>query len=323
MNTVLSVENLSTYFKTDKGIAKAVENVSFSLNKGEMLGLIGESGCGKTTVAQSILRLIEYPGKVVSGRVVLNGRDLIKASEKELSSMRWKEISVIPQSAMNALNPIFTIGDQIMESILLHENVSKREALQRTKTLLELVGIDGERWRSYPHEFSGGMKQRVAIAMALACNPKLVISDESTTGLDVLTQAQVIALIKSLQKKMDLSVILISHDLPMVTAICDKIAIMYAGNIVEWASTEDILKNPRHPYSQALLNASPDLSNPDKEVVSIPGSVPNLVDFPHSCRFHTRCPYAYDKCRQENPEFKEIKNGHYVACFLEEEGNHG
>ncbi|CAM3765161.1 ABC transporter ATP-binding protein [Aeromicrobium ponti] len=323
MNTVLSVENLSTYFKTDKGIAKAVENVSFSLNKGEMLGLIGESGCGKTTVAQSILRLIEYPGKVVSGRVLLNGRDLIKASEKELSSMRWKEISVIPQSAMNALNPIFTIGDQIMESILLHENVSKREALQRTKTLLELVGIDGERWRSYPHEFSGGMKQRVAIAMALACNPKLVISDESTTGLDVLTQAQVIALIKSLQKKMDLSVILISHDLPMVTAICDKIAIMYAGNIVEWASTEDILKNPRHPYSQALLNASPDLSNPEKEVVSIPGSVPNLVDFPHSCRFHTRCPYAYDKCRQENPEFKEIKKGHYVACFLEEEGNHG
>ncbi|AND43009.1 MULTISPECIES: ABC transporter ATP-binding protein [Cytobacillus] len=323
MNTVLSVENLSTYFKTDKGIAKAVENVSFSLNKGEMLGLIGESGCGKTTVAQSILRLIEYPGKVVSGRVLLNGKDLIKASEKVLSSLRWKEISVIPQSAMNALNPIFTIGDQIMESILLHENVSKREALQRTKTLLELVGIDGERWKSYPHEFSGGMKQRVAIAMALACNPKLVISDESTTGLDVLTQAQVIALIKSLQKKMDLSVILISHDLPMVTAICDKIAIMYAGNIVEWASTEDLLKNARHPYSQALLNASPDLGNPEKEVVSIPGSVPNLVNFPDSCRFHTRCPHAFDKCRQETPEFREIKNGHYTACFLEEEGNHG
>ncbi|KON88527.1 peptide ABC transporter ATPase [Sporosarcina globispora] len=323
MNTVLSVENLSTYFKTDKGIAKAVENVSFSLNKGEMLGLIGESGCGKTTVAQSILRLIEYPGKVVSGRVLLNGRDLIKASDKDLASMRWKEISVIPQSAMNALNPIFTIGDQIMESILIHENVSKREALKRTKTLLELVGIDGERWRSYPHEFSGGMKQRVAIAMALACNPKLVISDESTTGLDVLTQAQVIALIKNLQKKMDLSVILISHDLPMVTAICDKIAIMYAGNIVEWAPTEDILKNARHPYSQALLNASPDLGNPEKEVVSIPGSVPNLVNFPNSCRFHTRCPLAFDKCRQENPEFKEVRNGHYTACFLEGVGNHG
>lgn len=279
MSTVLSVESLSTYFKTDKGIAKAVENVSFTLDEGEMLGLIGESGCGKTTVAQSILRLIEYPGKVVSGSVFLNGKDLLKASEKELYSLRWKEISVIPQSAMNALNPIFTVGDQIMESILLHEDVNRTEALERTKTLLELVGIDGDRWKSYPHEFSGGMKQRVAIAMALACNPKLIISDESTTGLDVLTQAQVIALIKNLQKKMNLAVILISHDLPMVTAICDKIAIMYAGKIVEWAATDTILNNARHPYSRALLNATPDLSEPEKEVVSIPGSVPNLVNF--------------------------------------------
>ncbi|WP_163139905.1 ABC transporter ATP-binding protein [Bacillus sp. 22-7] len=323
MSTVLSVESLSTYFKTDKGIAKAVENVSFTLDEGEMLGLIGESGCGKTTVAQSILRLIEHPGKVVSGSVFLNGKDLLKASEKELYSLRWKEISVIPQSAMNALNPIFTVGDQIMESILLHEDVNRTEALERTKTLLELVGIDGDRWKSYPHEFSGGMKQRVAIAMALACNPKLVISDESTTGLDVLTQAQVIALIKNLQKKMNLAVILISHDLPMVTAICEKIAIMYAGKIVEWAATDNILNNARHPYSRALLNATPDLSEPEKEVVSIPGSVPNLVNFPNSCRFHTRCPYAFDKCRQESPDLKEVSPGHYIACFLEEEGQNG
>ncbi|WHY32068.1 ABC transporter ATP-binding protein [Cytobacillus firmus] len=323
MSTVLSVESLSTYFKTDKGIAKAVENVSFTLDEGEMLGLIGESGCGKTTVAQSILRLIEYPGKVVSGSVFLNGKDLLKASEKELYSLRWKEISVIPQSAMNALNPIFTVGDQIMESILLHEDVNRTEALERTKTLLELVGIDGDRWKSYPHEFSGGMKQRVAIAMALSCNPKLVISDESTTGLDVLTQAQVIALIKNLQKKMNLAVILISHDLPMVTAICEKIAIMYAGKIVEWAATDNILNNARHPYSRALLNATPDLSEPEKEVVSIPGSVPNLVNFPNSCRFHTRCPYAFDKCRQESPDLKEVSPGHYIACFLEEEGQNG
>ncbi|WP_282155973.1 ABC transporter ATP-binding protein [Cytobacillus gottheilii] len=323
MSTVLSVESLSTYFKTDKGIAKAVENVSFTLDEGEMLGLIGESGCGKTTVAQSILRLIEYPGKVVSGSVLLNGKDLLKASEKELYSLRWKEVSVIPQSAMNALNPIFTVGDQIMESILLHEDVNKSEALERTKTLLELVGIDGERWKSYPHEFSGGMKQRVAIAMALACNPKLVISDESTTGLDVLTQAQVIALIKNLQRKMNLSVILISHDLPMVTAICEKIAIMYAGKIVEWATTEDILKNARHPYSRALLNATPDLGEPEKEVETIPGSVPNLVNFPTSCRFHTRCPHAFEKCRKESPDLKEVRPGHFTACFLEEEGHNG
>jgi peptide/nickel transport system ATP-binding protein len=321
MSTVLSVENLSTFFKTDKGIARAVENVSFSVEKGEMLGLIGESGCGKTTVAQSILRLIEYPGKVVAGSVHLDGHNLLKASDSELTSLRWKEISVIPQSAMNALNPVYTIGDQIIEAIMLHEKANKKEAVERTKNLLEMVGIDGERWRSYPHEFSGGMKQRVAIAMALACNPKLVISDESTTGLDVLTQAQVIALIKNLQKKMDLSVILISHDLPMVTAICDKIAIMYAGKLVEWATTEEILKNARHPYSKALLNATPDLSNPEREVISIPGSVPNLVNIPTCCRFHTRCPNAFDRCRQETPEFKEVKPGHYTACFLEGDHN--
>ena len=321
MTAVLTVENLSTFFKTEKGIARAVENVTFSVEEGEMLGLIGESGCGKTTVAQSILRLIEFPGKVVAGSVHLNGRDLLKASDSELDSLRWKDLSVIPQSAMNALNPVYTIGDQIMEAILLHERVSKREALARTKTLLELVGIDGDRWKSYPHEFSGGMKQRVAIAMSLACSPKLVISDESTTGLDVLTQAQVIALIKNLQRKMDLSVILISHDLPMVTAICDKIAIMYAGKIVELASTEDILNDTRHPYSKALLQATPDLSDPDREVISIPGSVPNLVNIPQCCRFHTRCAFAFDRCRKETPEFREVKNGHFSACFLEEEEN--
>lgn len=321
MNTVLSIENLSTFFKTDNGIARAVEDVSFSIKEGEMLGLIGESGCGKTTVAQSILRLIEYPGKVVSGNVYLNGKNLLKSTDEELHSIRWKEISVIPQSAMNALNPVYTVGDQIIEAILLHEKVSKADAIKRTKTLLELVGIDGERWKSYPHEFSGGMKQRVAIAMALACNPKLVISDESTTGLDVLTQAQVIALIKNLQKKMNLSVILISHDLPMVTAICDKIAIMYAGKLVEWASTEEIVNNPRHPYSKALLNATPNISDPNQEVVSIPGSVPNLVNIPKCCRFHTRCPFVMDRCREESPEFREVSPGHYTACFLEVESN--
>jgi peptide/nickel transport system ATP-binding protein len=321
MNTVLSVENLSTFFKTDKGIARAVEDVTFSIEEGEMLGLIGESGCGKTTVAQSILRLIEYPGKVVAGHVFLNGKDLIKATDDELYNLRWKDISVIPQSAMNALNPVYTVGEQITEAILLHEKVSKAEALDRTKTLLELVGIDGARAKSYPHEFSGGMKQRVAIAMALACNPRLVISDESTTGLDVLTQAQVIALIKNLQKKMNLSVILISHDLQMVTAICDKIAIMYAGKLVEWATTDEIVNNPIHPYSKALLNATPDLSDPDREVVSIPGSVPNLVNIPKCCRFHSRCEFAFDRCRQETPEFKEVRPGHFAACFLKEEEN--
>ncbi|WP_179298592.1 ABC transporter ATP-binding protein [Evansella halocellulosilytica] len=317
MEDILTVEDLSTHFTTDKGVAKAVEGVSFSVKQGEMLGLIGESGCGKTTVAQSILRLIEYPGKVVGGKALLDGKDLIQATDRELEKLRWKEISVIPQSAMNALNPIYTVGEQIIESILLHENVSRKEAVRRTKELLELVGIDGERWRHYPHEFSGGMKQRVAIAMALSCNPKLVISDESTTGLDVLTQAQVIALIKKLQRELNLSVILISHDLPMVTAICDRIAIMYAGKIIEWADTKDILTDARHPYAQGLLKATPDLAEPDRDVISIPGSVPNLVNPPAGCRFHPRCANAMDICKQQVPELKEVKPGHFSACFLE------
>lgn len=323
MDNVLTVENLSTHFITGAGIAKAVENVSFSVKKGEMLGLIGESGCGKTTVAQSILRLIEYPGKVVSGKVLLNGIDLLQASQRDLENIRWKEISVIPQSAMNALNPAYTVGDQIIESIMIHEDVTRNEALQRACDLLEMVGIDRERWRSYPHEFSGGMKQRVAIAMALSCNPKLVISDESTTGLDVLTQAQVIGLIKKLQHEMQLSIIIISHDLPMVTAICDRIAIMYAGKIIEWGDTEDILNDARHPYARGLLDATPDLANPDKEVISIPGSVPNLINPPQGCRFHPRCANAIDRCKQEIPQFKEVQAGHYVACFLSEVDGNG
>lgn len=317
-NNILTVKKLSTYYDTPNGPAKAADNISFTVKKGEMLGLIGESGCGKTTVAQSILRLIEYPGKIVSGEVALDGRDLVQAKLSELEKIRWKDIAVIPQSAMNALNPVYSIGEQIIESIQLHEDVTRKEALNRTKILLDLVGIDKERWKSYPHEFSGGMKQRVAIAMALSCSPKLIISDESTTGLDVLTQAQVIALMKELQRKLDLSIIMISHDLPLVTSICDRIAIMYAGKIVEWVDTRTILEDARHPYTQGLLNATPDLANPDKKVTSIPGTVPDLVDPPEGCRFCNRCPHAMPSCTKAEPPFLEIKPDHYVACFLEE-----
>ena len=318
MSNILEVKNLTTHYFTAEGPAEAAGDVSFSVRKGEMLGLIGESGCGKSTVASSILRLIEYPGNIVSGEVFLDGKDLVSAKEKELEKIRWKDISVIPQSAMNSLNPVYTIGDQIIESILLHEDVTKKVALERTKSLLELVGIDKDRWKSYPHEFSGGMKQRVAIAMALSCNPKLIISDESTTGLDVLTQAQVMALMKDLQKRLDLSIIMISHDLPLVTSVCDRIAIMYAGKIVEWASTDDIVNDSRHPYSQGLLNATPNLLNPDKEVSSIPGTVPNLVNLPSGCRFKDRCQYAMNRCSEKSPALLDVKKDHHVACFLEE-----
>ncbi|WP_419879560.1 ABC transporter ATP-binding protein [Brevibacillus centrosporus] len=316
MDKVLVVENLHTHFFTENGIVEAVEDVSFHLEKGEMLGLIGESGCGKTTVIQSILRLLEYPGKVVGGKAIMNGIDLLHAPMDQIEKLRWKTISVIPQSAMNALNPVMTVGDQIMEAILLHEEATKEEAIKRTEYLLEIVGIPRQRRKSYPHEFSGGMKQRVAIAMALACQPQVVISDESTTGLDVLTQAQVIAVIKDLQKKMDLSIILISHDLPMVTAICERVAIMYAGKLVEWATTEQLLNNPQHPYSQGLLAATPDINNLDKVCKSIPGTVPMLINPPKGCRFQTRCPYVMDKCKEQVPVMRKVQEGHYVSCFL-------
>lgn len=314
---MLTVNNLTTHYETPEGPAEAVDAISFTVKKGEMLGLIGESGCGKSTVASSILRLIEYPGKIVSGEVWLEDTNLLDLKDRELEKVRWKEIAVIPQSAMNALNPIYTIGEQIIESILLHEEVSRKVALERTKNLLELVGIDKDRWKSYPHEFSGGMKQRVAIAMALSCNPKLIISDESTTGLDVLTQAQVIALLKDLQIKLNLSIIMISHDLPLITSVCDRIAIMYAGKMIEWANTASILTEAKHPYSQGLLNATPDLMDLDKEVISIPGTVPNLVNPPKGCRFRERCLFAMDRCQTNEPPLVEIKENHYVACFLE------
>ncbi|GED32063.1 ABC transporter ATP-binding protein [Brevibacillus centrosporus] len=316
MDKVLVVENLHTHFFTENGVVEAVEDVSFHLEKGEMLGLIGESGCGKTTVIQSILRLLEYPGKVMKGKAVMNGIDLLHAPMDQIEKLRWKTISVIPQSAMNALNPVMTVGDQIVEAILLHEEVTKDEAIKRTEYLLEIVDIPKQRRKSYPHEFSGGMKQRVAIAMALSCQPQIVISDESTTGLDVLTQAQVIAVIKDLQKKMDLSIILISHDLPMVTAICERVAIMYAGKLVEWATTEQLLNNPQHPYSQGLLAATPDINNLDKVCKSIPGTVPMLIDPPKGCRFQTRCPSVMDKCKQQVPVMRKVQEGHYVSCFL-------
>ncbi|MBH0166887.1 ABC transporter ATP-binding protein [Fictibacillus sp. 7GRE50] len=316
MEKILQVNNLTTHYHTDKGTVKAVEGVNFSVGKGELLGLIGESGCGKSTVANSLLRLIEQPGEIVNGEAFLDGKELLKATDSDLQKVRWKEISVIPQSAMNALNPVFKVGDQIAEAILLHENVSKKEALHRAKKLLNLVGIEEQRWQSYPHEFSGGMKQRVAIAMALSCNPKLVISDESTTGLDVLTQAQIIALLKKLQKQMNLSVLIISHDLPMVTSICDQIIIMYAGKIVEWCSNRSLLENVLHPYTQGLIKATPSLLNGDKEIETVAGNVPNLIEPPTGCRFHPRCEFSMDKCKSHVPPLSEVKPGHYTACFL-------
>jgi len=314
---LLEVHGLKTYFETTKGYVKAVDNVSFSLDKGDAFGLAGESGCGKTTTGLSIIKLLPSNGKILDGKIIFDGIDLISLPEEILrKNIRWKRISIVFQGAMNALNPVYTVGDQIMEAILTHEDISNEEAKERVIKLFELVGIDPSRINNYPFEFSGGMKQRAMIAMALACNPDIVITDEPTTALDVIVQAQVLKLLKSLKEELNLSLIMISHDLSVIAETCNKVAIMYAGKIVEMADVVRLFKNPLHPYSQGLMNSFPSLKGPRKKLISIPGSPPNLLSPPSGCRFHPRCQYALEKCKQEEPLLMEIDKGHYVACHL-------
>jgi peptide/nickel transport system ATP-binding protein len=314
---LLEVHGLKTYFETTKGYVKAVDNVSFSLDKGDAFGLAGESGCGKTTTGLSIIKLLPSNGKILDGKIIFDGIDLISLPEEILrKNIRWKRISIVFQGAMNALNPVYTVGDQIMEAILTHEDISNEEAKERVIKLFELVGIDPSRINNYPFEFSGGMKQRAMIAMALACNPDIVITDEPTTALDVIVQAQVLKLLKKLKEELNLSLIMISHDLSVIAETCNKVAIMYAGKIVEMADVVRLFKNPLHPYSQGLMNSFPSLKGPRKKLISIPGSPPNLLSPPSGCRFHPRCQYALEKCKQEEPLLMEIDKGHYVACHL-------
>jgi len=315
---LLEVKGLKTYFFTRRGVVKAVDGVSFTVDRGETLGLVGESGCGKSTTALSIMKLVPPPGRIVEGSIIFDGVDLVPLSEQEMQKIRWKEISIVFQGAMGALNPVLTIGRQITEAIMAHENVTKAEAWRRAEELVEMVGIDPSRLKDYPHEFSGGMKQRAMIAMALACNPKLVIADEPVTALDVIVQAQVLKLLRSLKEKLDLSLIFITHDLSVISDIADRIAVMYAGKLVEWADTIEIFNRPRHPYTKALIKAFPDLWAPKGILVSIPGAPPGLIDPPPGCRFHPRCGQAMERCRREEPPLVEVSKGHYVACWLEE-----
>ncbi len=316
---LLEVDLLKVYFSTIRGYVKAVDGVSFTVEKGEAFGLAGESGCGKTTTALSILRLLPSNGEIKGGRILFDGMDIVTLDEETLrKEIRWKRISMVFQGAMNALNPVFTIGDQIMEAILAHEDVTKAKALARTKKLLELVGLSPMLVKRYPHELSGGMKQRVMIAMALACNPDLVIADEPTTALDVIVQAQILNLLKNLRKRLNLSIILISHDLSIIAELCDKVAIMYAGKIVELGTVYQIFKNPKHPYTRGLIQSFPNIKAPKSEFKSIPGVPPNLLYPPPGCRFHPRCPYTKQVCREEEPEMVEVEPGHFVACHLRE-----
>jgi peptide/nickel transport system ATP-binding protein len=313
---LLRVENLATHFSTPRGTVKAVDGVSFTVQKGEILGLIGESGCGKSTIGLSLMRLIDHPGKIATGRVTLEETELVGLSPEKMRNIRWKKIAMIPQSAMNALNPVLTIGEQIAEPVRLHMGASKVEATKQARSLLELVGIDPDRWNNYPHEFSGGMRQRVCIAMALACRPQLIISDEATTGLDVMTQAQVVGLIRSLRETMGLSLIFISHDLPLVLDICDRVAIMYAGQIVEIRSTQELRETGgMHPYTRGLMQAFPPLFGPRTRAESIPGTVPSLITPPSGCRFQPRCYCSSDSCCNEMPAVRNVKGGGTVACI--------
>lgn len=315
---VLDVKNLKAYFFVETGEVKAVDNISFMLERGETLGLAGESGCGKSTTAYALLNLLPYPGRIVDGEIILDGEDLTKKSKAEMSQIRWKEISMVFQGAMNALNPVLRIGDQIVEAIILHEDISTDEAYRKMEDILEVVGVDPTRHSNYPHEFSGGMKQRVMIAMALVTEPKVLIADEPTTALDVTVEAQVLKLLKSLQKKFNLSVILITHDLATIAEACDRVAIMYAGQIVEFADVITIFKERLHPYTEGLIRSVPSLLG-SEYLVHIPGAPPGLIFPPSGCRFHPRCPIATDVCAKTEPEFRELRKKHFIGCHHAEQ----
>ena len=320
---LLVVENLRTYFTLSSGTVKAVDGVSFELHDGEALGIAGESGCGKTTTALSLLRLLPANAKVVGGSVKLFGIELATKSENALRRYRWREISVIFQGAMNALNPVRRVGDQVAEPIIERLGVPKAEANRRARELLELVGIARDRAADYPHQLSGGMRQRAMIAMALACDPAIVIGDEPTTALDVMVQAQILELLERLRAQLGLSLILITHDLSVIAETCDRVMVMYAGRVAEEGPVRTVFSAPRHPYTQMLLAAIPNLESDRRLLGTIPGSPPDLRTPPPGCRFHPRCPMAMDVCHEIVPEEVRHADGVRVACHLYPPGGDG
>jgi len=313
---MLDVEDLRTYYYTRSGIVKAVDDVSFTMDKGETLGIVGESGCGKSTLGFSILKLIPPPGRIVGGRIVLDNSDLIAKSEKEMREIRGRRISMIFQDPMTSLNPLMKIGTHFVELLLTHDPLlSEEDALGRAKSILSVLGISPERIDDYPHQFSGGMRQRIMIGLAIALNPDLVIADEPTTALDVIVQAKILDLLKSLRDAYGMALILITHDLSIVLERCDKIIVMYAGQLMEQAERLDLQERPSHPYAQGLLRSIPNIELADQRLEAIPGDPPDLLNLPRGCRFQQRCPYAMEYCHKETPLI-DVGHNHLVRCFL-------
>lgn len=314
---LLEVENLVTQFRTEEGIVKAVDGNSFTLKKGEMLGIVGESGSGKSVTALSVMGLIDDPGYIKSGTIRYNGDDLLEKSNKQMRNIRGNKIAMVFQDPMTSLNPVYTVGQQIARVIRKHRDVSKSQARERTIELLEDVGIPeaAARVDDYPHKFSGGMRQRVLLAMAISCEPEILIADEPTTALDVTIEAQIFDLLEDLQEKYGMSVILITHDLGVVAGTCDRVAVVYAGRIVERAEVEDLFESPRHPYTRGLMRSIPNLRSAESRLTPIEGQIPDLASLPTGCSFHPRCVHATEECTETDPELREVEPGREAACI--------
>ncbi len=318
-NNILDIKNLVVHYITDEGIVQAVNGLDISLKKGETLGLVGETGAGKTTTALSILRLVpDPPGKIIDGEIYFDGLNLLEISEEEMRQIRGNKISMIFQDPMTSLNPVMTVGEQIAEGIEIHQGLNHEESMEKAKEMLELVGIPRERSIDYPHQFSGGMKQRVVIAIALACNPILLIADEPTTALDVTIQAQVLELMKKLKQEFGTAMILITHDLGIVSETCDKVAVMYAGEIIEFATLEQLFEEPKHPYTIGLFGSIPSLEEDVDRLKPIKGLMPDPTDLPLGCTFHPRCPLAKDICGEQEPGVTNVGEDHMVKCLVYE-----
>ncbi len=312
----LEIKNLEVIYTQAKKVVHAVNDVSLSIKKGETLGLVGETGAGKTTIAKAIMRILpDPPAKVPGGEIWLEGEDVLKLEEENMLNIRGEKVAMIFQDPMTALNPLLTVGDQILEVVMLHNDISKKEGMKKAGDMLEVVGIPRERYNEYPHQFSGGMKQRVVIAMALACNPELLLADEPTTALDVTIQAQVLELIRDLKEKFQTAMLLITHDLGVIAQTCDNVAVIYAGEIVEYAEKTELFDHPRHPYTKGLFASLPSMNKEEKRLKPIPGMPPDPTNLPEGCAFHPRCPYAEKRCKTEKIPMAEAKEGHYCRCI--------